>query len=188
MKKALPSVLVMFLTTTFSPTLKAQNLVPNPSFEIFDTCPDAYNEVNRAQGWRSFGNTPDYFNSCDSDSTFNIVGVPQNGLGYQFAATGNAYCGLYTYYTSPNTYREYIGSQLTDTLKINHKYFVSFKVSATFYVAYWCFSDKVGILFSTVAYSAPSPPALNNFAHIYSHSIISDTMNWTTVSGSFIAD
>lgn len=27
-----------------------------------------------------------------------------------------------------------------------------------------------------------------NFAHIYSNSIITDTINWTTVSGSFIAD
>jgi len=186
MQKTATCFLFIILVTAFSTTLKAQNLVPNPSFEIFDTCPNTIGEVNRAQGWSSFGNTSDYFNSCAGASCVNCV--PQNFIGNQLAATGNAYCGLFTRFVSPATYREYVGSQLTDTLQINHKYFVSFKVAATYQALYWCFTDKVGVLFSTVSYSVSSPPPLNNFAHVYSHNIISDTLNWTTVSGTFIAD
>src|SRR5689334_10862519 len=109
MKKTLASLFFMSLTTTFSPTLKAQNLVPNPSFEIFDTCPDNVDQVNRAQGWSSFGNTPDYFNTCDSTGNM-AVSIPHNALGYQLAADGSAYCGLFNHEVFE--YREYIGSQL----------------------------------------------------------------------------
>ena len=34
----------------------------------------------------------DYFNSCSS-----IVGVPTNGLGFQYAKTGVGYIGISTY-------------------------------------------------------------------------------------------
>src|ERR1700722_4176269 len=69
--------------------LRAQNLVPNPSFEDTVSCPTSVDEVYRAVAWSSFGETPDYFNSCGIDE----VGVPKNELGYRSAATGHAYCG-----------------------------------------------------------------------------------------------
>jgi hypothetical protein len=37
-----------------------------------------------------------------------------------------------------------------------------------------------------ICYTTPAP--LTNFAHVYSSQIIADTTNWTTISGSFIAD
>ena len=54
-------------------------------------------------------------------------------------------------------------------------------------------TNNIGILFSTVSYNAISNPYLsnipiNNFAHVYESSIITDSINWVTISGEFIAD
>ena len=44
------------------------------------------------------------------------------------------------------------------------------------------------MLFSNSTYSEFNPPPENNFAHVYTDSIITDTTNWFTIAGSFVAD
>ena len=161
-----------------------QNLVPNPSFEDTASCPDNFGQVSRSFGWSSFGNTPDFFYSCSPDST---VGVPDNNLGHQFPETGNGYCGFLTYLPTDN-YREYIGTQLIMRLEVGVKYYVSFSVSRANIQGYNAASNKMGILFSTVPYSEYVPAPVNNFDHIHSNAMVLDSVNWTRVSGSFIAD
>jgi hypothetical protein len=169
-------------------TCSAQNLVPNPSFEDYTLCPDNQCQIYRTTGWQSFGYTPDYYNAC----AISNWSVPQNIAGYQYAATGNAYVGIYTYWPSNNA-REYIGIQLTTPLVKNQKYYVSFKANFTKYI-FNCATSKLGVLFSTVSYALDTncnfstllfPP---NHAHIYENSVLTDTANWTLVSGSFVAD
>ena len=46
----------------------------------------------------------------------------------------------------------------------------------------------MGIKFSTVPYSYFNPAPINNTAHFYTNTIITDTAKWTRISGSFIAD
>lgn len=81
---------------------------------------------------------------------------------------------------------------LSSSLSIGTKYYVSFKVSLCAIdsaLGYTYATNKLGISFSTISYNAYTNPApIVNFAHIYTDSIISDTLNWTTISGSFIAD
>ena len=48
--------------------------------------------------------------------------------------------------------------------------------------------NKLGVLFSNSTYSEFNPPPENNFAHVYTDSIITDTTNWFTIAGSFVAD
>ena len=86
-KKLLSLFLLLF---HFS--LQAQNLVPNPSFEVYDTCPYVMTNVSYLVDWQNFGNTPDYYNSCDS---FYAWDVPHSGGGYQFAATGGGIAVAY---------------------------------------------------------------------------------------------
>jgi OmpA-OmpF porin, OOP family len=169
----------------------SQNLVPNPSFEIYDTCPDNENLVEYATGWSNYGGSPDYHNSCSSNPQFS---VPDNWGGFQQAATGNAYCGISTYCylnSSTSDSREFIGIQIS-TLEVGKKYNVSFKASLG--VNEWpapdwnCATNNLGILFSIVPFDINIPLDIKNFAHIYSDSIISDSMNWTLISGNFIAD
>jgi hypothetical protein len=170
--------------------LQAQNLVPNPSFEEYTVCPNDYGGNNLSNGWFPFSSSPDYFNSCTLNQ---IVSVPKNAFGYQNAATGNAYCGFACYH--PSNWNELLGTKLSTTLVLGTKYYVSLKVSLSDYSP--CAIDKLGVLFSTVSYCDSldsnnvcySPPApLRNFAHVYSSQIISDTTNWTTIKGSFVAD
>lgn len=140
-------------------------------------------------GWDSYRSTPDYYNSCAS--YFSGASVPTNIGGFQFAATGNGYAGFYSYNPSSNPTRETIGRALSSTLNIGTKYFVSFKVSLCSIDSALCFNtatDHLGILFSTIPHSMTSPSSINNFAHVYTNTIITDTLNWTKVFGSFTAD
>lgn len=171
----------------------AQNLISNQSFEDTLGCPTAFSMIYVATGWSSAKGTPDYFHACDSNmaSPFGPdtgqVAVPQNALGYQNAATGNAYAGFFIHpsYLSQNE-REWIKRMLNTPLTIGSKYYISFKVSLADSVT--CASNNIGVLFSTVSlyYSIQAP--LNNFTHFNNTMIIEDTTNWTTVQGSFIAD
>lgn len=164
----------------------SQNIVVNPSFEIYSVCPSAGSPISDVTGWNSFKESPDYLNSCAA--TASCVSVPATCAGYQQAASGNAYVAIFCYGTNgfDTTLREYIGAQLLNNLSIGQKYYVSFKINLP--KRTYCAINNVGILFSTIPYSFSNPAPINNFAHVYSASIITDTLNWVTVSGSLIAD
>ncbi|MGZ3861629.1 MAG: T9SS type A sorting domain-containing protein [Bacteroidia bacterium] len=164
------------------------NLVPNPSFEIHDTCPDNLSQINRAVGWYSAKPSPDYYNSCAPSSA--LSGAPSNYFGYQYPASGNAYAGYAAMYAGMSNTREYIQSLLTNPLQINTKYYVSFKVCRSFRANFLndCSCNKLGVLFSTIKYDDSNPAPVCNCGHVYTNSIITDTLNWTRISGSFIAD
>jgi len=164
----------------------AQNLVPNPSFEEYDTCPNYYNIINYSTGWYSCGGTPDYYNSCTS---LPGISIPNNMGGFQYppSLNCNAYAGFYGKCNWTNC-REYIGTSLISPLIINQKYFFSVKVNLANESN--CGINKLGVIFSTVShidYTGLSP-SIFNFAHIYTELIITDTVNWVEISGSFVAD
>lgn len=185
----------IFLTSSLSlitSFLASQNLVNNPSFETYTTCPSGLNsgspdQVKKTVNWYTIRDTPDYFNSC---ATSTDVLVPKNVVGYQGAATGNAYVGFIAY-DKLGFGREILAQQLSITLSIGQTYYVSLKLCLAEFstsVSEYMPCDKIGIRFSTVKSTTTTPPPINNFAHVYSNAIISDTMNWTILSGSFIAD
>jgi Secretion system C-terminal sorting domain len=182
MKFSFKILLFLFYFGSLSCAIAQVNLVPNPSFELYDTCPNSTGQVSRALGWNSFCETPDYFNSCSS-----LGGtIPVNFAGNQYPLTGNAYCGLWTYSTTW-FYREIIGIQLSTALVVGQKYFVSFNaVLADVYGS--CATDKLGAKFSTSPFNSLNPVPINNLAKVYSSSIITDTANWSSIRGSFIAD
>ncbi|HNB13168.1 MAG TPA: T9SS type A sorting domain-containing protein [Bacteroidia bacterium] len=169
-------------------TSEAQiNLVPNPSFEDTVACPTNVMMIDSTVGWSSYRLSPDYFNSCNQNGH---AGVPANDWGYQYAKTGDAYAGIVTYAKFATDFREMIGIQLLQALTVGQKYYLSFYVnnsrdSSSHYNAA---SNKMGAKFLTTAYSQASPIPIDNFAHIYSDSIITDSINWIKISGSFIAN
>jgi len=190
-KKIFLQLTIFLLGIIFS--LKAQNLVPNPSFENYSNCPSVTNQLSGNTGnW--FANpifTPDYFNSCEPNSNFNgnpFPGVPHNLFGFQHASSGNGYAGFVAYsYDFPET-REFISTQLNSSLSIGTKYFVTFKVNLAWElsipVSNAC--NNIGIRF-TVDNLQSSWPFQPNIAQIYATNIINDTLGWTTISGSFTA-
>lgn len=169
---------------------EAQNLVPNPSFEQYDTCPNNLTQISRAIGWSSYSITPDYFNSCAPDTEALSFSVPSNYFGFQYARSGNGYAGIVTFDQYSANEREYIGIHLNQSLTVGAKYFASFYVSraVTPYILVNIANNKIGLRLSTVPYTQSNPAPVNNFAQVYSDSIISDTLNWIKISGSFIAD
>ena len=60
------NLLLIFCTVLGVASVKGQNLVPNPSFELYDTCPNAQDQIEYATGWHKYSEwltTPDYFNA-----------------------------------------------------------------------------------------------------------------------------
>lgn len=169
-----------------------QNLVPNGDFEDTVSCPYTSGQITLASGWNPYSSSPDYYNSCAAPST--DVSVPSNVMGYRNPASGNAYAGIINYVKNETNYslnREIIGRQLSSPLIIGQKYFASFKASLAIAYGANMATDKLGILFSTQSYTntdSTTIPPIENFAQIYTDSVITDTVNWTMISGSFIAD
>ncbi len=169
---------VFFILNAFA----QENLVPNPSFEQFIVCPSNYDEVSSAVGWAAYRESPDYYNSCDTG----MVSVPSNGFGFQHAATGQAYCGIINYEAE---YREVIGCQLLSTLIVGKTYEVSFKIAlGNPPPNVNCATNNIGAILSTVPYNYSNPIPINNFAHVKTDTIITDTINWSSISGKFVAD
>jgi hypothetical protein len=184
-RKAYSIIFLCFLNIAF---FSQTNLVPNPSFETYTACPTSIGEI--PTNWVSYGGSPDYYNSCANSTSSPPVGVPSNWIGYQSAFDGNGYIGIATYYSASQ--REYIGAALTQTLSIGTKYFISAYISrqdtSNGSVGSACSANNFGFKFSKTAFSYTNPTPVNNFSHIYSTSIIYDTLNWRKISGSFIAD
>ena len=123
------------------------NLVPNPSFEVYDTCPNTPAQITRIIGWNSYNGTPDYLNKCNLGN----YSIPKNIYGYQNAIDSDSgYVGMATF----NNYdflNEVLGIRLIHPLIPNRKYFISFSISPAFssYLFITCYCNKIGIRFYT---------------------------------------
>jgi hypothetical protein len=182
--------IVLLIGFLFNAT--AQNLVPNPSFEIIDTCPHippvtGYGQGSRPMYWFSASDTPDYFNACVDSFT----SVPKNIFGYQQAVDGQAYSGMATYLS--NDFREMIAVELINPMVVGQTYFTSMYLNSSQGGNQpgdiGC--NNVGMLFTTTPYHWMNGMALfpvGNFAHVYSQDIVADTLNWIPVQGNFVAD
>jgi hypothetical protein len=175
---------------------EAQNLVPNHSFELRDTCLEvntAYTIDTGPLGWFSAGGTGDYFMSCLPYGAFN--GVPLSSWAFQYPQDGECYAGVVTYQQGTGA-REYFMIQLTEPLVEGQTYFASFYASPTWggtalYPQMYLASSNVGMAFTTqprLWVNGDPWPTGGNFAHVYNPWVISDTLGWTLVSGSFVAD
>ena len=162
------------------------NLVPNGGFEDTIHCPDNASEISFALGWSAptVGGTSDYFNVCSTPSPYG-VGVPSNGIGHQFARTGNGYAGFYTYYNTASL-REYIQAKLDTILKPAHQYCVEFYVSLADTVLIAC--NSIGAYFSDTSINANNSYPLNVVPQISNiNLILTDKTNWIKITGSFVA-
>lgn len=172
--------------------LNAQNLVKNPSFEQFVTCPIRLGNFNAdVTSWSTptEGST-DYFNGCST-----AMGTPKNFNGVQPADFGQGYAGLYLY--APDDYREYVQAELSYDLVKGRKYKVSFYISlaerSDFAV------KEFGVLFSSHKLEIPIKKELSkkriyqkkdydyNFFEIGYSNFYSDTHDWMLVHSEFVA-
>ncbi len=163
-----------------------QNLISNYSFE--DTIPISLNPnlygPEGAPPWFTpiCGQSPDYLSSL---YYYPNSGVPDNFFGNQYARTGIAYVGFGVYMSSWNYAREKISYRLVAPLQINHLYYLEFFVSC---------ADKSNQAIDLIGayFSVDTPNFCLGFVFFPqvvnpSGSILSDTINWQKVSGTFTA-
>lgn len=166
------------------------NLVQNPSFENFSSCPNAQSQIKLATGWDTLkaggGGTPDYFNACDFSTAFSM---PYNLFSFQYAKTGQGYSMIILYYTISQDNREYIQTKLTKKLSPNKTYCVSAQVNLNNFSNLAI--DQIGIYFDDGTVNSMPGTVINGvIPQIASPigSFITDTLNWTKIQGTFIAN
>jgi hypothetical protein len=164
----------------------AQNLVPNPGFDNFLTCPVGFSQFQGyVANWVNPNTaTPDYMHACANP---NPAGMPHNGVGWQQTHAGSGYSGMYAF--AGTLYREFIQVQLTTTLVAGVQY--DFHMFVVLHNRSQTAIDDIGAYLSVTAPSAPGtgllagnplPQIANPFG-----TVISDTLNWTMISGSYLA-
>jgi hypothetical protein len=173
---------------------KAQNLVPNSSFEMYDTCPNNIDQILYLQNWYSpTTGKADFYTQCGT----NQAGVPYNYWGFQFARTGVSYTMIagYEVQANPNnTYREYLQVELKYPLIVGRSYCVSFYASLADDINNFGYSlvaiTELGLYFSNNSINSSNSFPLNSVQpHINSASgfFLSDTINWMEISGEYNA-
>ena len=172
--------------------MTAQNLVKNPSFELYGDCPRRLGNFNSdVQSWSTptEGST-DYFNECST-----IMGTPKNFNGVQPADFGKGYAGLYLY--APDNYREYLQAELSEPLAKDVTYMVSFYVSLAERSDFAI--KEFGVLFSKENVHFPIKKELSkkllygqkgnsyHFLEITYSNFYDDTSDWILVHTEFVA-
>lgn len=170
--------------------------INNPSFEDYTSCPTNASSplpfgtlwIDSCKFWYAptYG-TSDYFNECANNV---YVDIPKNNLiGFQFGYNGKAFCGFYAYSCyGPGVYSEYIQTKLITKLKPKSTYKFSMRINRSDFLNLSV--SKIGAHFSKnnlVNNSSYSP--LNFKPTILNQTgFLNDTLNWTLVSGEFLAN
>ncbi len=116
--------------------VQGQNPIPNPNFEIYDTCPS--NSGQYASSWSTITTisnpppSPDYYNICGHMPSVHFLSstTAQNGAGFNgFIAEGNV--SIY------NNIKEYLVANLLTPLIAGQTYNISFYLRNNYDGSYW---------------------------------------------------
>lgn len=197
MHKVLSAIILLLSVCLAKFSIAQTNLVPNPSFEDYTTCPIGPSEIYQATPWTqpTSEGTSDYFNVCNqSPFPFPVpipgfgapVGVPYNSLGEQQANTDSAYAGFFSVESAVDDgYREYVQVPLSEPMQPGENYCVQFYLSlgdnstnAT---------NGIGAYFSTSVVTATGSGILPYTPQFRTTDPIEDKDNWVEVNGSILA-
>ena len=180
-------ILVLFLFC--SKAGKAQNLVPNNSFEILDSCHNSWtpNECSAAFAisWKCLANSSvDIYLTCNGS-------VPNTPLGLPLAQDGGNYIGMICYEKYVPNEREYLSIKLIDTLVAYQAYKVGYYVYLSPTKGDFFEVRNMGaVLADTFIYNGPdfgvlpySPQIINN-----DNNLLNSTTTWTMVCDTFFAE
>jgi gliding motility-associated-like protein len=177
---------LLLLITVNSSFSQVNNLVPNPSFEDYTSCPTSQGDIYKASGWFNgcYWN-PDYYNSC---ANFNnpTFGTPINQANnFQIPKTGVAYAGIHIY-SGGNNLREYIAIKLIITLikerNFCMKFFTSFGATSHAMDLIGTYFSKDSIICNNGNLFNKTPQICNPYGNV-----LIDTLNWMKISGNFIS-
>lgn len=197
MKKIINHIIVVTLCLG---TCSAQNLVSNPSFEEYNTCPPQPRDTSviTAKKWFSPNSFPIlYYNTCATTTT---ASIPINASGTCIPRTGDAYGGVFTgFFGSNGSYTgliNYLSNELSSPLTSDSIYRISFYVSLAeghptaraFYHA--AAISSIGVNFNSIKLRYDTedtipviPQALNP-----SWRFLDDTLGWMNITGYYKAN
>jgi len=201
------TLLLLIVTLSLARNGYGQNLVPNPDFENFNTCPVSLSGVAYSPGYSNFptvagwvnplqNTSPDYFNACAYPTSG--AHVPDGIFGYQQPHSGAGYAGIIAYegqYSGSTLlidYREYLQCKLLQPLQAGKQYCVSFYLSPSIgtignfnYVAI----DNVGVNFSALQPTGSTGYTLTLPTQVVSTTgtFFTDTSKWYKVNAMFTA-
>ncbi|MEL7146064.1 MAG: OmpA family protein [Bacteroidota bacterium] len=165
---------------------KAQNLIPNFSFEEYSRCPDDiyFGQVAwPIEAWFNVNSgTPDYYHRCSSGR----VTIPRNWAGEAQTVHGDAYIGIYLW--GLNDYREYVGVKLKEPLEAGVRYFFEGYYQQSFYSHF--VTGSIGVLFSTEMRKGQLAARINAVPQIAvrkKDALSGEVFEWEKLSGSFVA-
>jgi hypothetical protein len=166
--------------------IKAQvaNIIANGSFEEHYPCAPFY-PTTLAKQWLaidSIGYCGNYRSKCD-------MSVPLNGNGYQYAKSGDAYVIITLFFV--NQGRGYLKNRLKQNLIAGKTYCVKFYVNITNtsprgmngFGVFFGDSSIDTITKCKIPLTYLSPQIKNPLGNV-----ISDTMNWVPITGTFVAN
>jgi len=179
-----------------------QNLVPNPSFESFPSCSEAF----CGNDWCDLKGSVDVLTFCDTPSFYwngyiymgYINNAPQNWNGYQTPHSGNNYAGFAVYGCPFTNAMEIPQVKLQTKLQNNCRYFFEFYLSLS--DSSWYGSKNIGVCFYDSLKLANSAQIFNGGFNmslfeatfqpqwIYSGPYLNDKSNWSKIAGSFISN
>lgn len=161
----------------------SQNLVPNPGFEEFYSCPGYFSQRItdfRAKEWTSAGTgTPDLFNACSEGE----ADVPYNWAGVSDAFDGEGFAGIYTWMNSDNQYREYLQSKLRAPLIKDSTYRIEFHYRLSSYSKYSV--DRIGLMLSDSLLHIPDDQVIRHLpvlSSVQDSALTRETGLWETAS------
>ena len=186
-------LLLFILSISSCLSLRAQNLVPNGGFDLFNTCPYFVSQIDFADGWtRPTQATSDYFNTCLSNQF--SVGAPNNQFGNEVPRSGSGYAGFYAFYSNgsftqvPNTDREYVSRALNVPLQVGETYLVEFYISLGEASQYGV--SDLGLLLSTSSPTRPDELAINQSPQVrhLTQTPLINKQGWTRISACVVVD
>ena len=175
--------IILFIIPILAMRCKAQeNLIPNPSFEYYISCPQSTGDLRFATPW---------FQACKrgwGSSDLYVYGCPWYPY-FQKPRTGNAYAGIVVFNTPFGHYRELIEVMLSDSLFNGKKYYFELYTSLINKANYAisdicaCFTKDSLNIDSLMPHPCPGILFKNPDG-----SYITDTVNWVKISGVFTAN
>jgi hypothetical protein len=183
-------VFAAFFIPLLSLSQSIGNYVNNGSFEDLYSC-NLPSIINKAKHWNGIDSLQGGWSYLASSCYSN---VPQNGTGFQWPKYGNTHV-ISTFYCPPpscssNLNRLYLRNRMRENLKPNKKYCVNFYVNISNYST--CGMDGFAAYFGDNSLDTISKfgipltylsPQIEN----PTNNIITDTLNWTLITGTFVA-
>lgn len=177
----------------YTNTCFTTNLLPNPGFEYYETCPTSFTPTPATQGqWLSPNNhwkiptrgSADYFNDCGEYNS-NIETPFNVRFGNQSPRNGSAYAG---FFTGISNYREYLGTQFTTPMQVGKRYILSMWVSRADYMQYATNNIGFGLNIGEKIVSTYDTLSVQRTVLPNSNTVVTDTENWVNVSAEITAD